>query len=274
MIVIALGDLHGQLAVLPRLRRVQARYPEATTVFIGDYIDCFGDDNPGLALLAEIRAIEEADPLHTKALMGNHEYGAVSFFSDPAKRDWLHYGGAATLAAEAKRLGLSPTREVPYASEQLALAVRQALLAREPTLLDWTAALPMSWSVGRLTFVHAGLDQTSNHPFEDSTVADYLWLRGGYWYDPNNWQVFDHNRFGRTVVAGHTPTGMIAGRYHGDVRAAKLASPRNPIYAIQYPGEPPRYLIDGGAGGRDPRLLGNIGVFDSETGLLMDAVED
>lgn len=32
--------------------------------------------------------------------------------------------------------------------------------------------------------------------------------------------------------------------------------------------------MDGGVGEGDPKLLGNIGVFDSETGLLIDALED
>lgn len=35
----------------------------------------------------------------------------------------------------------------------------------------------------------------------------------------------------------------------------------------------PCYFIDGSVGAGNPDLLGNIGVFDSETGLLIDKFE-
>jgi serine/threonine protein phosphatase 1 len=274
MIVIALSDLHSQLGALPRLRRVQARYPDATTVLIGDFIDCFGENNSGLTLLEDIRLMQSADPQHVKVLMGNHEAGALNFFANFNSDDWLDYGGLSTLLAEAKRLNLVPNGTSQIAQERLALTTRKSLLTHKSALISWVAALPLTLTIGKLAFVHAGLNLTLASPLTDTSDYNRLWLRNSYFYTPNSWDIFAHNLSGYTLVSGHTPTGKVRGRYENDVMPAKSVSPSNSIYAIQYPGEPPRYLIDGGAGDHNPHQLGNIGVFDSDTGLLIDAVED
>ncbi|WP_143463117.1 metallophosphoesterase [Levilactobacillus enshiensis] len=266
-IVIALGDLHGQLGTLTRLRRVQAQFPEAVTVLIGDYIDCFGV-NQGFDLIEDIRAMQLAEPSRTVVLMGNHEQAAVDFFDDAQRRDWLQFGGDNTLQSVATSLGASNgiTQD------------RQLVLDRKHELLDWMRALPLTYTVGKLCFVHAGLNLALENPIRDSSDDDRLWARDDYWYAGSPRHIFGRNPLATSIITGHTANGWIAGKYAGslgsDVPDDKIKSTDNSIYAIRYPGEFPRYLMDGGAGGGDPQVLGNIGIFDSDTGMLIDKVED
>lgn len=259
--VIALGDLHSQLATLPRLKQVQAKYPDAITVFIGDYIDTYGV-NHGFELLEQIFAMKRADPKHTIVLRGNHEQGMSDYFADATHVAWLQYGGNFTLEAIMESLpdAIGDPREV--------------ILDEKLGLIDWVEQLPLTYTIGHLIFVHAGLDLTALDPVTTTSNYDCLWMRATYWYAPDRWGVFDHNKLDASIITGHTPNESIQGRYRHDEHPAKQESDYSPIYAISYPQEYPRYLMDGGAGNGDERRLGNIGVFDSETGLLIDAYED
>jgi len=263
-IYICLGDLHGQVATLERLRMVQTRYPEAITVFIGDYIDCYGE-NSGFELIEQIRAMQQADPRHVVVLMGNHEQAAVDFFDDEWRDAWLRFGGVNTLIAAGLSVG----------GDQDAIMSRQLLLKHKRGLIDWMRALPLTYAAEKIFCVHAGLDLALEEPITETPEYDLLWVRAKYWYSRSlSWGTFGHNPLDVNLITGHTPNGMIAGEYDEQQRPAKLESNHHPIYAIQYPNEMPRYLMDGGAGSGDVHLLGNIGVFDGETGLLIDKVED
>ncbi|AKP67465.1 metallophosphoesterase [Companilactobacillus ginsenosidimutans] len=265
-IFIALGDLHGQMETLDRLEIVQKQYPTAKTIFIGDYIDCYGT-NLGFDLLHEIHDMQMKNPSDVIVLMGNHEQAAIDYFEDPENDSWLRFGGDYTLRAVAKKLG----------SKQDFSHDREFVLNHEHGLLDWVKQLPLTYYPGsdnKIVFTHAGLDLLLDDPIRDTSQTDHLWMRATYWYNPNFWGIFGHNKLDMSIVTGHTPTGNIMGEYEDDERPKKQESNRNPIYAIHYPGEYPRYLIDGGAGDGDSKKLGNIGVFDGETGMLIDAIED
>ncbi len=267
-IFIGLGDLHGQVATLDQLRVVQERYPGAITVFIGDYIDTFGE-NQGFELIEQIRAMQLADSRHVVVLMGNHEQAAADFFDDECKSAWLRFGGENTLTTAALSLG----------GYQDVMQDRRLLLERKRGLIDWMRALPLTYTAGKLFFVHAGLDLTLADSIHETSDDDLLWIRAKYWYNGSlSWGTFGHNPLNFSLITGHTANGMIMGGYDGQSGTErpidKQESEHSPIYTIQYPGEMPRYLMDGGVGEGDPRILGNIGVFDGETGLLIDKVED
>lgn len=266
-LIIALGDLHGHVETLTRLKRVQAKYPGAITVFNGDFIDSYGP-NQGFKLLEKIRTLQLADPQHTVVLMGNHEQAAVNFFDDERQRAWLTFGGDSTLKTVAASLD----------GDGNVSQDRQLILTHKPELLTWLRALPLTYTIGRLCFIHAGLDLTLADPIRDTSDHDRLWLRTSYWYAGSpNFGIFGRNPLPISIVTGHTTNGWISGKYarsEGQVPEDKIKSTDNSIYAIQYPGEFPRYLMDGGAGGNDLQDLGNIGVFDSETGMLIDKFED
>ncbi|WP_338214771.1 hypothetical protein [Companilactobacillus muriivasis] len=267
-IFIALGDLHEETKSLSRLKKIQAMYPEndTVTVFIGDYIDTFGP-NSGFELLEKIHNMNEADPLHTVVLMGNHEQAAIDYFENPNNTAWLRFGGNETLKSEVNRLG----------GNQGTLSDREFVLNKRRDLINWVKSLPLTYQPGsknKIVFTHAGLDLTLKNPIRDTNNYDRLWMRANYWYDPNSWGIFGRNKLGVSVVTGHTPNGKIMGRYSENQKPEKFESNHSPIYTIQYPNEMPRYLMDGGIGEGDPKILGNIGVFDGETGLLINALED
>lgn len=264
-IFIALGDLHGQTETLNRLKMVQAMYPSAITVFIGDYIDTFGM-NQGFDLLQKIRYIKESNPLHTVVLRGSHEQAALNFFDGKDNISWPRLGGRKTLRAETQRLS----------GHQDALHDREFILNKRQDLISWVRTLPLIYKPGdknKIVFSHLGLDLKSSNPLRDYTYYDDTMEMN--LYDFKNYElVFSRNSLGISIVAGHVPTGEIDGKYIDNQKPPKQYSDHNPIYTIQYPNEMPRYLIDGGAIKGNPKILGNIGVFDGETGLLIDRFED
>lgn len=265
-IVIALGDLHGQIGVMSRLKYLKTKYPTALTVFIGDYIDSYGE-NFGFELLDQIRAMQLADPDHTIVLMGNHEQAAVDFFEDKSQDAWLRFGGDNTLWTATVDLG---------GADESVGQERRYVLKRKRNLINWMSQLPLSYTRDMLYFVHAGLDLSLHDPISETSDHDRLWLRAKYWYSPNDWGTFAQNKLGMSIITGHTANGMIMGSYDQRLtqKPDKCESEHSPIYTIKYPGEMPRYLMDGGVGEGNPDILGNIGVFDSKTGLLIDAIED
>ncbi|MBV1904066.1 MAG: metallophosphoesterase, partial [Marinosulfonomonas sp.] len=65
--VAVIGDIHGRLDLLgPLLKKLDAKYPDAQRVFVGDYIDR-GPDS--LGVLAQLKALGDG----AICLMGNHE---------------------------------------------------------------------------------------------------------------------------------------------------------------------------------------------------------
>src|SRR5699024_10865782 len=128
---IALGDLHGQVKSLERLKLLQSRYPDAITVFIGDYIDSF-TENHGFELLKQIQQMQVANPMQTVVLMGNHEQGAQEFFDDSSNDGWLQFGGKGTLmVASGDEYSGDPYQE------------REVLLDTGFGLIDWMGQLPL-----------------------------------------------------------------------------------------------------------------------------------
>lgn len=232
------------------------------------YIDT-STDNLGFALIDRIRHIQAANPAHTVVLMGNHEQVALDFFRNSYRDAWLSFGGANTLMAATKALDGS----------QSLTADRRLVLDRQASLIAWMRARPLSYVAGKICFVHARLDLTLANPVKDTPDHSLLWLRAKYWYGADiDTVTFASNPLKASIVSGHTPTGMVFGRYASQAgvpqQPAECRSHRNPILTIRYPGEMPRYFIDGGVGAGNQDLLGNIGVFDSETGLLIDKFED
>jgi serine/threonine protein phosphatase 1 len=189
--VYAIGDIHGCLTELRLLHAAIAtdlvvRPPvSAGLVYLGDYID-FGPDSAGvLALLAEGPPIAG---LASITLMGDHERTALHALSGDgaAATDWLHTGGAATLAS----WGIAV--DVP----------RGAWRASVPRAhLDFMEGLDLEHREGDYLFVHAGVrpDVRLDRQAED----DLLGIRQSF--------LASEQDFGAIVVHGHTasPTPTI-----------------------------------------------------------------
>jgi serine/threonine protein phosphatase 1 len=258
--VIAISDIHGQMGVFPRLTAMQARYPGAITVFDGDYVD--GLD--GFAAVHRIWEMQRAEPDRTIVLKGNHDCEMLKYFTMSGEDYWLDIGGHETLENAAQDLGINWDD-----------GDRQVVFDAHWEMVKWLWNRPLDYSVGKLQFVHAGFDLTLSKPVEETSRYQKLWIRGGYLYGPHSDGVFAHNPLSKTIVTGHTPTGYFGGFYDHGTHPPKYSDPaHSPVYRVAYPGEQPRYFIDGGIGPNDLTRCGNVAVFDSDTGMLIDVLED
>ncbi len=141
-----IGDIHGHAAALDRLLESLGyelvdgvpRHRERTAVFLGDYIDRGPEIRRSLEIVKAM--VDRGDAI---ALMGNHEYNAIAWFTPRPDRP-----------------GVPCRRHTP---------VRKALI--EPTLeslgdqtsrwIDWMRDLPMWLESDRLRAVHAGWNRNA-----------------------------------------------------------------------------------------------------------------
>jgi serine/threonine protein phosphatase 1 len=183
--VAAIGDVHGHddlfAALIEAVAEELSGADQATFVQIGDLVD------RGPASLAALRRAREGLPgARSVALMGNHEDRMLrALAGDPAEQDaWLGFGGEETLASA----GVDP-RDPDWPA-----LLRDALGG---DLTAWLAALPVSWRVGDILFVHAGIDPDA--PLERQQPHTLMWTRWP-WLDSSG-----PYPEGVAVIHGHTP---------------------------------------------------------------------
>lgn len=163
----AIGDIHGRLDLLTALTgRILAQDPQASLVFVGDYIDR-GEDSSGV--LAYLRQLGADRPGRTAFLAGNHEQMCLQVLDDPEQHAerWLRYGGLQTLASYGVGLPSGP-------AEQTAAAIRDGLAkAMGPAEIDWLRGLSNIWISGNVAVVHAAADP--DLPIEMQPDRALLW---------------------------------------------------------------------------------------------------
>lgn len=265
-LVIAASDVHGNVAMLDKVAEFQKRYPDAITVFGGDYVD---GHKEGCEVLHRIYDMSHAHPDRVVVLRGNHEDIMLNFMDNYHDRLWLYNGGKATMKEWCRIL-------VGRAGH--AAWMRKTILEHEAPLLRWVSSLPYTVTLGQMAFVHAGFDWKQPHPLTETSPDKMVWLREEYLYTNPDVPIFAHNPTGKVIVSGHTPTVFIHGSYDHDEEQGypnQIADRRLPcpIKKIQYPKEAARYFIDGGNHGGDNRL-GNVAVFNAEDGTIVDEYQD
>ena len=195
MHIYAIGDIHGQLALLEeahrRIARDMAVHGPGQVVHLGDYVDR-GPCSQGVVdyLIEGIAAGRD-----WVLLKGNHDRLFTRFLDDPGWQDpglrgglsWLHprLGGGATLAS----YGVKNAADRPVAK------VHAEAVAAVPALhRRFLSGLPVMHRAGEAIFVHAGL--RPGVALEDQAEDDLVWIR----------QEFLEKRgdFGGLVVHGHT----------------------------------------------------------------------
>lgn len=241
---------------------MQHKYPQAQTIFGGDYIDGRADS---LGVLNFVR--DQVKNQHAIALMGNHEgllLDALDYTDEDHDVDWLNNGAATTI-----RSLLGADYPLDYARELIELD--PDLMA----LVEWIRALPYYHITDNFVFVHAGLNlkQGSTEPSLDWSLKstnqeECIWLRESYWYGNHFRPVFAHNYTQHTIVTGHTPTCLIDGTYDDDRRFTPSPNPICPIIKLSYPHESPRYFCDGGCHADVPTNTGNVAVFNNNSELI------
>ncbi len=220
----AIGDIHGQLALLQEVYRwIEADRRrtgdwDAPVVHLGDLVDRGPDSAGVIRFLRE--GVEGGAPW--VVLKGNHDRLFERFltapdWSDPHLREGLSYlhpaiGGAETLMS----YGLyRPT------SFHIKKARQLALDAVPPEDIAFLQACPIRFMHGALLHVHAGI--RPGVPLDAQEVQDLLWIREPFLTDSR-----DH---GPLVVHGHTaiPRPM---HYRNRVNIDSRAGYGGPLTAV------------------------------------------
>ena len=178
------GDVHGRADLLVELiEEIENVAPNATRVFVGDYIDR-GPDS-----LAVLDILLEQEAAGGICLKGNHEEMCLEFLSqdDPQGYRWLRHGGLETLASFDIHIG----RDADF--HEIANAKRMFSEKLGGPTRDWLKERPLYWKSGNIWVCHAGPSPAEPIPVQDE--KHFLW---------------GHNRFlrdvrtdGQWVVHGH-----------------------------------------------------------------------
>lgn len=268
------SDPHGiGQAWINLVQQAQHDYPNAQTVFGGDYIDGNKSAKETISFIKN-----QVQHHHAIALLGNHEQLMHDFveYNDPT---W-YINGAKTTVKSLFGRGFSKRKT-------------QQLLRSNDNYI-FLVNLPIAYETPHLLFVHAGLTQNElndpnwhvnldhNRINSDPNVNTHLWAREDYWYNPTKNHTFAHNHRRQAIVTGHTPTMFLNGEYNGPslnhelgiIPTANIYDENEdfvhrpcPVIPVQYAGEYPRYFTDDGCHGANQHH-GNICVFHADGKLI------
>ncbi|MEE9275792.1 MAG: metallophosphoesterase family protein [bacterium] len=171
----AVGDIHGQRAMLDLLIERVPFDAEDEIVFIGDFIDRGADSRGVVDRVLDFRLRYP----RTVCLLGNHEDMLLDYVKDERKYDsgiYLMNGGYATLES----YGIDPREGPP---------------SFPPLHMDFFESLQYRHEAGGFLFVHAGF--RPGVPLEEQSARDMLWIRHEF--------IDSKEDFGVPVVFGHTP---------------------------------------------------------------------
>ncbi|EKE43297.1 metallophosphoesterase [Oceaniovalibus guishaninsula JLT2003] len=184
--VCLIGDIHGRADLLLRMLALIEAQPGAAQARVVTLGDMIGRGPASDAVLALLRDRQQADPVRTICLMGNHERMLLDFLTSPdAHAGWPHAAGRQVLAA----FGVAAD-----GPEKTARALRAALPAGTEA---WIAARPLWWQADGIAAIHAAADPRLPLPHQDE--ATLLWARPDRMRRPRPdglWVVHGH-----TVVA-------------------------------------------------------------------------
>lgn len=186
MRTLVVGDIHGKRVLFERLlEQIEYKPHEDRLVLIGDLIDR-GEDSRGVVERA-IQLKEEA-PETVTVIRGNHEVMMLAALAQPGSEEvelWYINGGIETLQS--------------YLDEEGNLSIPEEhcnFIANLPTWVEDEHAI----------YVHASLVEDGNggffHPQETPDHPALIWARNRHFFAEYR---------GKTVVFGHTITGMLFG---------------------------------------------------------------
>ncbi len=186
-----IGDVHGRRAQLRALVDLIPREPARDTlVLLGDLVDR-GDDIPGV--IADVLALQQAQPERVLCLRGNHEQMLLDFV-DKSEMLWLH----AAVGSE-HTIEQYTGQPISIRTEQDFAKLREMFAAALPAAHHaFFKQLPLYHEDDYALYVHAGLTD-SKHP-RDTSAQALLWTR-----DPS----FFKHYTGKPCVFGHTPVPLL-----------------------------------------------------------------
>jgi serine/threonine protein phosphatase 1 len=201
VVVYAVGDIHGEAALLGRLIdaiAADAGGPDEAgrkvIVFLGDYID----RGPASAAVLSRLVSRPLAGFEHHFLRGNHEQVFLDFLTDPnGARDWLEFGGIATADSYGAE-GIGRLSE-PGGVEALAEELHRRLPEAHR---DFLRSLRSSVELGDYYFAHAGIRPQVS--LDNQEPRDLIWIREPFlsWRRPHP----------KVIVHGHTiETGPVLG---------------------------------------------------------------
>jgi len=232
-ILVAVGDIHGQLSALTALfTNIEATLPRnsktVTFVFLGDYIDRGPSSKAVIDLLLDWKTDHNC-----MFLRGNHEASLLNFLDDPIdNRNWLRYGGIETLISYNifPKPGAISAKGLVQIRDQLAETLPD-------NHIEFFNSLISSYQEEDFMFVHAGINP--NLPLSENTEDDLLWIRDPF--------LKHRGLYEKVIVHGHTITsdakpeihpnrvGLDTGSYATGVITAMIIEGRDKSYISSEP---------------------------------------
>lgn len=219
-----LSDIHGNFEALKHLKNLpELSDPDCRIRFGGDYIDGF-DLQPN-AIINTLRFIKDlCDNGKAKAILGNHDDFILRAAFKPLDDNWWYMNGRKETL---ENLGIT------YSSPE---DLQEQLLHFYYKELDWLNQLPLYLEDGKNILVHAGFDLDLS--LADQDCEAMLWTREPYINPPLDYIHEDFDE--KTIVTGHTPTGLIVNQNNPDQS--------HPILVDKIiDNKITRYFIDGGS---------------------------
>lgn len=186
MRTLVVGDIHGKRLLFERLLEQMNYQPgKDRLVLIGDLVDR-GEDSKGVVEIAI--ELKKQAPETVTVIRGNHEVMMLSALAQPGSEEvelWYINGGIETLQS--------------YLDEEGNLTIPEEHC-------NFIADLPTWDEDDHAIYVHASLVEDGNggfcHPRETPDHPALIWARNRHFFAEYS---------GKTVVFGHTITGMLFG---------------------------------------------------------------
>lgn len=264
------SDIHGNAKTIALIKQAYSDYGDAQLVGGGDYIDGRKDSKMVTEDLMKLATENNA-----VILKGNHEEMMLDFAQggDP-DRLWFYNGGKTTLRS------FFGSKKINYRESQEQL--------RNSSFYDFYLSLPIMFETPNFIFVHGGVMPIKNYNDPNqygkgwgvtglSKYDEYrLWARDEYFYHQSNLGVsvqeatyFAHNKTGKTIVTGHTPTALLHGVFDDGRIMEDTPFTDCCVRPVQYKGEPARIFTDNGCHSRYPGHDGNVTVLNNKGEILV-----
>lgn len=200
-----IGDVHGRLDLLQSALREWDRKNEQL-ILMGDYV---GYGPYSKQTLVELNYLQEQ--YGAIALRGNHDQFLLEFLLDPnpecfPKNTWASRGRPQLLKSF---LG-------DDASTWSNAQIHQTFWDRYPKLASWIKAMPLFYETEQFIFVHAGID-FGMRDWRKDTTDNLLTRRSDF--------INGRNATTKTVIFGHSRTGVLRGMEAGQNKSDLIANP-------------------------------------------------
>lgn len=256
------SDIHGNANTIKLIYNAQHDFNNACLIGGGDYIDGRKDS---LWVTQNLQHMTKYS--NSVILKGNHEQMMIDYADgiDGLYEDeslWLWNGGKTTLKS--------------YFSHKKRSRQELRELLKNSSYYSFYKNAPIIMITPHYIFVHAGVIPVSN--FNDPAIYPKykkyyytayldgyngyrLWARDEYFLDQQG-KYLAHNKTGKTIVSGHTPTFFVKGKFDDGRILEETPKSYSIVKKIQYVKEPARIVTDGLCHPKYPQHFGNVTVLD------------